>query len=184
MGSLYGWSSRKDLIRHLITTEVDGSGREFKTLAHTVRGATLWAVQQWTGSEPFIACYLLKGPVRPSDDPYACGYKDMDESMHPYYYNCPVKYLDMTPEKCPEWREKVRAEAARKGTKLKVGWVATLHSSVKAIRITNLRPLRGQSVDEKGAINCYTNYKVPRGLLTGEVFKSVPEYVASKSEAA
>lgn len=176
MGSLFGWSSRKDVIRHLTTTGVDGNGREFKTLAHTVRGATLWAVQQWTGDEPFIACYLLYGPVRPSDDPYACGYKGLDEAMHPYYFNCPVKYLDMAPEKCPEWREKVRAEAARKGTKLRVGDIVTLRSSVKVVRIIQLRPLKG--IDLEGP---YIQWRIPRGLLTGEVFKTWEDYLASKS---
>ena len=25
------------------------------------------------------------------------GYKDMEESMHPYYYSCPLSYLELVP---------------------------------------------------------------------------------------
>ncbi len=41
------------------------------------------------------------------------GYKAMDESMAPYYYSCPLRYLDMAKELSPGWREKVRAHHAR-----------------------------------------------------------------------
>jgi hypothetical protein len=135
MGSLYGWYTRKDVIRHLIKDEP-----RLTTLAHCVRGNILWTVQKWEDRDAFIGCYILMGPVKGNgDDPYACGYKDMSEEMHPYYYNCPVKYLDMAPEVCPEWREKVRAIAARKSTKLEVGDIAILRSSsVKAVQIDQL----------------------------------------------
>lgn len=40
------------------------------------------------------------------------GYKDMDESMHPYYYDCPLELLDIVPtpdnQNAREWRENVR----------------------------------------------------------------------------
>lgn len=29
--------------------------------------------------------------------------------MAPYYYSCPLRYLDMAKELSPGWREKVRA---------------------------------------------------------------------------
>jgi len=39
------------------------------------------------------------------------------EKEHPKMYSCPLRYLDMTTEKCPEWRAHVRA------------WHATWHRS-------------------------------------------------------
>jgi hypothetical protein len=53
-------------------------------------------------SRRYIQCDLLKGGGN------GWGYKSMDESMHPYYYSCPLSYLDLAPEQCAEWRQKVR----------------------------------------------------------------------------
>jgi hypothetical protein len=35
------------------------------------------------------------------------GHKPMSEEMHPYTYSCPLKFLDMVPSRCWEWRLKV-----------------------------------------------------------------------------
>jgi hypothetical protein len=51
----------------------------------------------------FIGCDLLEPPGWGG----GWGYKDMTESMHPYYYSCPLEYLAMAPAACPAWREKV-----------------------------------------------------------------------------
>jgi hypothetical protein len=44
------------------------------------------------------------------------GYKPLDESMHPYYYSCPLSYLDLAPEQSADWRAGVRAYHARRRT--------------------------------------------------------------------
>jgi len=40
------------------------------------------------------------------------GYKSLIEAMHPFYYSCPLSFLEMvpagSPEVCPEWRAMVR----------------------------------------------------------------------------
>jgi hypothetical protein len=90
------------------------SGYDFssKTLHRSVHGDVLWTVEELVRyKEPeertrSIGCYLLE--VRGD----GAGYKPMDESMHPYYYTCPLAYLDMVPEANSEWREKVRAHHA------------------------------------------------------------------------
>jgi hypothetical protein len=49
-------------------------------------------------------------------------YKRMDESMHPFYYNCPLKYLEATvngSETNHTWRDLVLAYHEQKGRKLK-----------------------------------------------------------------
>ena len=42
------------------------------------------------------------------------GYKPLDESMHPYYYTCPLSYLDLAPEQSADWRAGVRAFHTRR----------------------------------------------------------------------
>ena len=94
-------------------------------LAHCYRGNTysgvLWAVWERTFTkegkpvkpvERWITCDLLR-----YQKDYGWGYKDMDESAHPDYYSCPLKYLGMVPIDQyggnAEWREGVRGHHAR-----------------------------------------------------------------------
>jgi hypothetical protein len=108
------------------TTGPEGSTVASKCLAHCYRGNTysgvLWAVWerriikdgvQVRPVERWITCDLLR-----YQRDYGWGYKDMDESAHPYYYSCPLKYLGMVPIDQyggnKDWREGVRANHARK----------------------------------------------------------------------
>jgi hypothetical protein len=104
-------------------------GRDEKTgitshtacLAHCYRGGAyrgiLWAVFEVARKNDelvvvetmrFIACFILQY----AKEYDSWGYKDMEESMGPYYYSCPLKYFDMVPETNegvqPKWREAVR----------------------------------------------------------------------------
>ena len=132
-----GWlftagSTRKTLIQERIqnwTTEgAEGMTVVSTCLAHCYRGGAfsgvLWAVwgrtftkdgEQVKPVERWITCDLL----RYQDGCW--GYKDLDESMHPYYYSCPAKYLEMVPVDQfggnVEWREGVRAYHARQKEK-------------------------------------------------------------------
>jgi len=114
--------------------EVEYTGRVH---AHCLRGNVLWIVRgrfnkAGVETERWIECNLLR--VAQGD----WGYKDMDESVHPYYYTCPLSYLDLVKDFPPvnksaeEWREKVREHWAgvktiklTDGMKMKVvkgGW--------------------------------------------------------------
>ncbi len=90
-------------------------------LAHSVRGNRLWTIYQPKGSEadPFILLFLL------SRSNGCWGYKDMDETMGPYFFDCPLSFLDIVPE--PEkgchlslgetgksWRDHVREYHAKR----------------------------------------------------------------------
>ena len=125
-----GWlfkpgSNRRNWIDELTTDwqRANGDGLTIKTtcLARCYRGncfsGVLWAVWQRTfsrechESEPrqrWITCDLLRYSRR--DDGWGC--KGMDESMHPFYYSCPKKYLDLVPIETyggnPKWREQVQ----------------------------------------------------------------------------
>jgi len=108
--------TRSMMIDHLTRAEESEKTR-YTTITHCLRGNVLWSVAEITSkvdglrlvdttlaigqSKRFIACHLL------ARSEYGWGYKDMEESMHPYYYTCPIKYLEMVPVACKEWREKV-----------------------------------------------------------------------------
>ena len=123
MGWTYPYvSSRKQLIEQRVQPwERENNGITITTtcLAHCFRGGrfsgVLWAVwertflKQGESAEPaqrWITCDLIRCHSG------EWGYKDMDESMHPYYYSCPLKYLDLVPIDQygghAEWRDMVR----------------------------------------------------------------------------
>ncbi len=95
---------------------------ESKCLANCFRGGrfsgVLWSVWEQTFTkdgqevEPkqsWIQCDLLQ--YNKSSEGW--GYKDIDESMHPYFYSCPLGYLEMVPIEQfggnEEWRVGVRS---------------------------------------------------------------------------
>lgn len=163
MGWTFGHSTKQGLIKHLTMAQA-GETRTWDCVAHCYRGnsyrGVLWTVQTVTVNatheivSTFIGCYLLSYN-RSQGTTYCWGYKDMCESMHPYYYSCPLGYLEMAPEECPEWRAKVRAYHAKRTKKLVVGetYLATsgLHvgsRKIKAIKVVSLKPLRGDAIFE------------------------------------
>lgn len=76
--------------------------------------------------------------------------KDMDEGMHPYYYNCPAKILDLLDEPYNEaaakWRKACRETIANKPPRLKKGLTlklaneVTFSNGVVADKITCVNP--------------------------------------------
>lgn len=112
MGWLYGWSCRKNLIDHLVRDN------GLRTVAYCLKGNNLWAVHEHEGKR-WICLYLIRG----RNDHNGWGYKELDETMHPYYYNCPLSYLDMCEEieSSREWRAAVREWHADQAAKRKPG---------------------------------------------------------------
>ncbi|MQT88093.1 hypothetical protein DYL61_16825 [Pseudomonas nabeulensis] len=120
MGWLFSSRSRSELIHDLIQPE-DHARASVCVVAHTLRGNVLWSVVEVTAkaegvhkdlapgqSTRYIRCDLLQRSGG------QWGYKGMDESVHPFYYTCPLRYLEMAKEISPEWREKVRAYHAQR----------------------------------------------------------------------
>ena len=122
-----GWTfcssdTRKDVIADNIKTWTSGA-HTTECVAHCTRGNVLWAVYEVGSTETtetsrWIGCVLMQNGGR---EGWGC--KQMEESMGPYRYICPLAYLDMVPEKNAEWRRGVREyHAAQRGTKaLKIG---------------------------------------------------------------
>jgi hypothetical protein len=158
-----GWSfientTRRDVIEMLIKDE-SNQGYRWKTLKNCTRGNVLWTITERThgnGDEVirFIGCHLLQRSVetRYGRKVVSWGYKSMDESVHPYYYSCPLSYLNEVPTECEEWREKVRLyhHRYRIGDRL-----ALVNCKVGHLVVTSLKPLVGKAHD--GA-----RYRVPR----------------------
>ena len=120
-----GWyftqgQSKKALVEELTADATSGeSSRE--VLAYSVRGNQLWSVIKVSRppsggghkrkEDIFIGLDLLQK----SDGCW--GHKPLSEDMEPYYYNCPLKFLDLAPVACERWRSGVRefhAEASRR----------------------------------------------------------------------
>lgn len=109
MGYSFGWNTRKELIEYL-TKDWESPSEKTSVIAHSASGSILWTVNERTQKDTgekhtWIGCCIIKGSGGLSGD---WGYKGMEESMHPYYYSCPLSYLETAEEVCPEWREKVR----------------------------------------------------------------------------
>lgn len=122
MGWYFSPQSRSELIAELIAPQVTERA-SVKVIAHALRGNVLWSVAEVTAraegvhrdlapgqSLRYIRCDLLERSGN------QWGYKPLDESMHPYYYSCPLSYLDLAPEQSADWRAGVRAYHARRRT--------------------------------------------------------------------
>ena len=131
-----GWlftpgSNRRGLIERRTTgwerTTPDSMTVKSKRLAHCYRGGhfsgVLWTVwertfekdgEQVQPTERWIGCDLLE--YSRADDGW--GYKDLEEASGPYYYSCPMKYLEMVPVVAnEEWRRGVREYHERQRAK-------------------------------------------------------------------
>jgi hypothetical protein len=113
-----GWTfvrlTRDQLIRELTATE-DNERSRIEVIDHTLVNNVLWTVVRITAkqagvlglapgeSTTLIGCHLLESEGR------EWGYKSLGEAEHPYYYSCPLRYLDMAPQLCATWRARVHA---------------------------------------------------------------------------
>lgn len=138
MGWLFCSPSRSDLIAHLkrdVATSTNLTPIDF-----SLAGNFLYALVDIHPTETrpaYKTILVFKLAGGNSGSPYyRWGYKDMDESMGPYSYTCPLKFLDASTcqsETAIAWREACRAEHAKKaliakGSKsLKVGLCYTFN---------------------------------------------------------
>ena len=158
MGWLFTQGASKADIIHKLVSKEENDKRRWETIAHCVRGNVLWAVNQITykqdnRQERFIVCYLLR-----SSEDCGWGYKDMTESMFPYQFSCPLKYLDMVPVANKKWRAEVRAYHQRRNRKVQIGQkIGLLNASIPWVVITSTKPLLG--------VYAGLRYRVPRSML-------------------
>lgn len=145
-----GWDYTKNATKNDIVNrrketgewERDGKKYRSETLKSRVVGKVLWTIRRFTVdgvAELYIGCDLLE-----NHKGYGWGYKGLSEEEHPYYYSCPLSFLEAVPVKCEEWRAGVREYHAKKSRKLEVGKTYALEGcKIKTVRLTSIKPLRG-----------------------------------------
>lgn len=125
-----GWTyckkwTKESLVDELVKdgdwTNEDGVRIIRKTLDSAVKReggySVLWTLNSTTRIQPdgatsetvWIGCALLQA------DGAGWGYKDMDESMGPYYVSCPMSFLKRSPVANAGWRADVAAYNATRG---------------------------------------------------------------------
>lgn len=99
--SIFSAKEMKEEIRRELGNDLidcGGSGNEFYCL-----------VRHPSTGKSYIVLFLLGCHNK------RWGYKDMDETMHPYYYKCPLRILNKADEpiseQAREWRNKARARS-------------------------------------------------------------------------
>ena len=113
MGSYYTYgATRKDVIAELTQGFTTEAGTGTQAIKHCARGNILYVVHESTTATEtyrFIGVYILL------KDREGWGYKPMEESMGPYFYSCPLGYLEIVPHNTnPKWREGVKEYHARR----------------------------------------------------------------------
>jgi hypothetical protein len=121
MGWLFGHGqSRAQLIGRL-TQDEEHNGVMRRCLRHCTSGNVLWTVweirRQAEAPYRYIGCDLMAF----DKECRGWGYNDLCESMEPFYYSCPLSYLDMVPPAAPAWREQVRGYHAARSRALALG---------------------------------------------------------------
>jgi len=118
MGWLHGWDSKQELVDHLTDPKEFSSALMPK---HRLVGNHLWLVLQ--GNEKADKPWATVMLCLISCDKGQWGYKDMDESAGPSYYDCPVLLIKLVEsmaggeppnEYAKNWRQKCRDYAARR----------------------------------------------------------------------
>src|SRR5574337_692688 len=104
--TLMGWTfvrqTRDQLIRELLAPQASERAC-CEVIDHTLAGDVLWTVVRVTARQAGVmglaagesVCYIGYHMLESSGGDW--GYKSLDESVHPYYYSCPLRYLDMAP---------------------------------------------------------------------------------------
>lgn len=123
-------SRQKEIDKMLTWESKDKDGNILsihKVLKSSMVGSTYYAaVTTAKPGKPTVvraAVFLTCGRVK--HDACIWGYKDIDETMHPYYYDCPASILALltpTDSKCAnEWREGCRRKIAERAERRKNG---------------------------------------------------------------
>lgn len=123
-------SRQKEIDKMLTWESKDKDGNilsTHKVLKSSMVGSVYYAaVTTEKPGQPTVvwaAVFLTCGRVK--HDGCIWGYKDMDETMHPYYYDCPAGILALlTPtdnDSANEWRERCRRRIAERAERRKNG---------------------------------------------------------------
>lgn len=124
MGWLYTRQTKEQLISALLRPRSDDNLTEEVLEHHLAAGDVLWSLVRVTArdtanpealhnlqpgeSRVYIRCDLLEVSGE------GWGFKALDETVSPFYWSCPLHYLDLAPEQSPDWRAGVRKFHAKR----------------------------------------------------------------------
>jgi hypothetical protein len=142
-------------------------GKVIKGVAYMAIRRTL---PESTGQEPYVYAGVYKVQMYPKSD-YNFGWKDMDESCGPFYYDCPGDILDMLTstdnENALAWRAECRKRnTASAAVKLTAGVIVMF---TEAIRFTDGFSATKFQVDD--ARRGVVTPMVQSGLFAGSKYK-------------
>ena len=144
MGWSTGYRSCKELLEQRKRSEKN-ERIEWTVLKTYYQFGTLWKLVEYKTAEKHVI-FIALDLIRNFGKEDGWGYKDIEESMGPCYYNCPLEFLKLTPVENQDWRDKVIAYHAKRNTKLSLGQVVSLpNSTIKQLTVCSLRPLLGYS---------------------------------------
>lgn len=92
------WTTKAAVVADLLRD----ARAEYEVLAGQTTKSGLWLAVRNKAGQAFIIFNLIE---RERGRYYA---KSMSESMHPFYYDCPIYLLTLVPEGRSDWRAKVR----------------------------------------------------------------------------
>ncbi len=141
-------------------------------------------INKITGEKLIFAVVCI---ISYAKDYYNFGYKDIDEFMHPYYYECPDKILNMlTPtenESAKLWREKCRENNHKieKMPKLSIGSIIEFENKIRfnngvnetKFVIKTLKPFRLNLYGYTDANSNWMLYKIPKRILKENPYKII-----------
>lgn len=170
MGWYYTYGSKAEDVRKEL---LESTPAHLNLIGHatTAFGRRLWIVyEQKNDGGRFIMLFLIQ------ERKGEAGYKDIDESMGPYYFDCPLSLLDLAEPRAEgitgEWRTAVRNAHAhvrnqRRLTRhLQVGDQVTLRVGYRqdSYRLASLNPLLGVGADGR-------LYRIPKKAIDTIVTK-------------
>lgn len=176
MGWLYGWTSKESLIADLRSPSRFSSG--IRLVQSSVRGKRHWYLAERADGSRWIGLDLMDR----LQDRIQWGFKDLDETVGPFYFDCPISYIKAATQPFNEsaaiWRGKVLALAREKRTRMKpspeqeIALNGTLYT-LKRLASPS-RPRLGWVVTD----NSGKEWRLPIKLLSIALRESTPEVVA------
>lgn len=145
-----GWTfirgaSRSSIIAECVADQTLTEGGVLRTLRKCLRGNVMYSLLESTRSGKTVKLIGVTLLQRSKD---GWGYKSMGEAEMPYYFDCPLSFLDLADEPANEssakWRGIVRANAAKKPG---VGetWRLAPGYAVDEVVIASAKPLQGSA---------------------------------------
>jgi hypothetical protein len=123
-----GWdftagATKKDVVNELSDPTRWGEGADAKLLGKKLNGNRLWLVWETTVITDFTTkatkrVRFIEVSILAQEKGFGWGNKTMDHNMGPYYYDCPLAFLDLLRQEDfgasgRTWADTVRGVAAR-----------------------------------------------------------------------